>query len=377
MKSIRFGALVGFFALACSGGGDPSGEEVVDATQPQLNRYDGPARPAGPKGEITLADDAGGFRTWKYQVIDGYAVAEGDIVLGTLEELELQSKGLVRTDRLWPKRTLTYTLNSNLTATQKTRITDAMKAWTNATGVVFAARRAETDYVEFTQLAGRCDSQVGRVGGKQLIRLDANGCQVPAIIHEIGHALNLEHEHTRSDRDNVIDYYPERTEEEYRFAFDINNQSVHKRIGSLDFLSIMMYDSYAFAALEDGTPCNRGDADCLPTLTKKDSDVTWRSTSTLSAGDIKAFRTIYNVFQLPTVKTDRAAKTDIRHFANSTTNKVQFCKDNGYTTADTPESTQTLPANTLFATWNSATKKWDSGQINSAIGGYTKITCKF
>ncbi|PRD30781.1 UNVERIFIED_CONTAM: Astacin [Trichonephila clavipes] len=87
-------------------------------------------------------------------------------------------------------------------------ILNAIKNYHDHTCVRFVPKTDQSDYVKIFFGQG-CYSQVGRVGGQQLLSL-GNGClYVGTAIHEFGHALGFYHEQSRSDRDDYLTIYLE------------------------------------------------------------------------------------------------------------------------------------------------------------------------
>ncbi|GFW83250.1 astacin [Trichonephila clavipes] len=93
----------------------------------------------------------------------------------------------------------------------------------------------------------RCYSYVGRVGGAQKLSL-GNGCNyVGTIVHELGHALGLFHEHQRSDRDEYINVYLQNVIANQTHNFKKTESSKELIFTSYDYSSIMHYGEYAFS----------------------------------------------------------------------------------------------------------------------------------
>lgn len=221
----------------------------------------------------------------QYAVVDGMAVFEGDIILGTVEEVEAKTKqlraemsgelaaGVVRsgTQYRWPNCRVPYTIDSSLP--NQSRVTDAIAHWESNTNYTFVLRTSETDYVTFRPSSG-CSSSVGRQGGQQFVNL-GSGCSTGNAIHEIGHTIGLWHEQSREDRDSFVTIHWDKIIAGYEHNF---NQHIADGddVGPYDYGSIMHYPRNAFSV--DGSD----------TITPTDPTATIGQRTALSAGDIAA-----------------------------------------------------------------------------------------
>ncbi|MFK7936717.1 MAG: M12 family metallopeptidase, partial [Saprospiraceae bacterium] len=179
---------------------------------------------------------------YSVEIIDGYVIMGGDIVLGKEEEL-LKAKAAILNlnNAKWTNGIIPYTIQANHPTP------DVIKYSINYiienTNICMVPRTSQANYVEFID-AGGCFSSVGMVGGKQDIGLNQN-CGIGACIHEILHAAGHWHEQSRQDRDNFVEINFENIESDKAFNFD--KYSVGADIGDYDFNSIMHYGKTAFS----------------------------------------------------------------------------------------------------------------------------------
>ena len=192
-----------------------------------------------------------------YQVIDGMAIYQGDIVLGTAAELEAArepgKKAGVREamvvssplDR-WPDGIVPYIIDPDLPSPQRVR--EAIEHWNSRTPIRFVERTNEANWVRFFAVNGTgvCSSNVGMVGfGEQRILLD-RGCGTASVIHEMGHAVGLWHEQSRADRDSHVEVWYQNIDKRYTYNFD-QELADGADSGPYDFGSIMHYGPYDFS----------------------------------------------------------------------------------------------------------------------------------
>lgn len=116
------------------------------------------------------------------------------------------------------------------------------------TCVRFVQRTFEIDFVEIINGEG-CWSWLGRIGGRQELSMDRNGCVVAGItLHEAIHALGYDHMHNHINRDNFVQINWNNIEPEFQFAFDIVDPEWFDNFNTpYDILSSMHYPRWAFS----------------------------------------------------------------------------------------------------------------------------------
>jgi hypothetical protein len=110
----------------------------------------------------------------------------------------------------WPNARIPFEVDSALPPNAKQILNDAIHFWNDTAGVLLTPHAGEPDYVFYRADDHSVDewgghSEVGRVGGKQIVRMDFDWSEaVSALLHETGHAAGLLHEHQRPDRDEFV-----------------------------------------------------------------------------------------------------------------------------------------------------------------------------
>lgn len=213
------------------------------------------------------------------EFVDGMAVMEGDIVLGSshLYSGDFQLAVAIDGDTYrWQGGIIPYTIASG--HPMKQAIMQAIQHIQEQTNLRLVPRSNQNDYVTFITGDG-CWSRVGKSGGQQQINI--GNCGFGSIVHEILHTAGMWHEQSRADRDDNITIQWDNIKPDKKHNFE-RHISDGIDIGEYDCNSLMHYSAFAFS--RNG----------MPTITST-TCTTFGQRQGMSPGDVAAINKLYPV----------------------------------------------------------------------------------
>jgi hypothetical protein len=167
-----------------------------------------------------------------YEVIDGRAVFEFDILMGSAKTLEAAGVAATEAAKVaavsatavpfgvgvngvygsrWPFGQIPFEFQPGIPDSQKTMVTNAISEWQfPRTPIKFVERTVANAYLfpNYVQVVRDTKNYAhpGMHGGRQLLALRSDATTGVAI-HELGHTIGLWHEQSRADRDDYVDIH--------------------------------------------------------------------------------------------------------------------------------------------------------------------------
>jgi astacin len=218
------------------------------------------------------------------EIVDGLAVYEGDIIVGRVNQFDLDSPvsgvAIDGANARWGSSLIPFVLPAN--HPQRADIQAAIRTVQLTTNLCMLPRTNQANFVQFVNNGG-CSSFVGRRGGGQSINIGGNGtsCSRGSIVHEIFHAAGLFHEQSRSDRNRFVTINFANIQPGTEGNFGIANTATASDLGAYDYGSIMHYSRLAFS--RNG----------LPTITVLTAGAVIGQRTAPSTRDVASINTLY------------------------------------------------------------------------------------
>lgn len=277
-------------ASACSSATDDTPSSEEDGASEQVQAEVGVE-------ESAVFETPHGLETLRYQRLpDGTRMFQGDIVLPE-EGPDYRSGAISSFGKLWPGGIVRY---ENTGLFNDARVVQAIAEWERRVpGLTFVGGATTGNRIRFVT-GTECSSAFGMSGGAQTLKL-APTCDQQGTIHEIGHAIGLFHEQSRTDRDSFVEINWGCIGSGMSSQFDKFSSS-NWNLGTYDYGSVMQYRSDAFL--------NQSKAGCTWTIRAKNGAAL--GNTSISNGDAAGVQALYQTWSArPAVDYDSDRRADL------------------------------------------------------------------
>jgi len=179
------------------------------------------------------------------EALDNSGGLEGDMMVQPVTRNAI----IGHRDYKWADNTIPYTITTDFTASDRLVVARAILALQTQTCLRFVKRSSQADYISIVRpQQSKCQSSVGRVGGKQYLSLGFGCMQISTVIHEMLHAIGFYHEQGREDRDKFLKVHDDNIIPgmERNFKKESNTTATHFN-STYDYCSIMHYGPTFFS----------------------------------------------------------------------------------------------------------------------------------
>ena len=168
---------------------------------------------------------------------------EGDIELDDISSANIQKDLTAR----WPEGKIFLEIGYEVDPNVVGVLHQAIKELEAKTFIRFKMHDDEPDTIRVTTSTG-CSSSVGRVGGRQSLKLAPGCARMATIMHEFTHALGLKHTQSRPDRDDYVTIMWDNISEGHSHNFDKAAEYAYTTMGmDYNYMSVMHYSSHGFS----------------------------------------------------------------------------------------------------------------------------------
>jgi hypothetical protein len=184
---------------------------------------------------------------------------EGDIVMNPrLKKILESDTGLMDFKYRWPNQTVYFRIvDEHFTDEQFQYILESIQVLLDVTCLDFRFANDDmvdtVDFIEIRGDGGGCYSEVGRVGGGQVLNLQPYPLEVGcfrkySIVHEFLHALGFFHMQSASDRDEYVEIVWDKIQEDKKHNFEWYGYNEITHFGvPYDYGSVMHYPRVSFS----------------------------------------------------------------------------------------------------------------------------------